>query len=163
MIADLLKKKWLLAALIVMLSWAVLGAIMARAQSVNDNSLITFPENYTKGSHYNTIDRGNAREEMFTSAEAIAAAKNGQPLPSGTVIVNEWYENGRLTHYFVMEKQTGWGGAYAPDLRAGDWRFRDFGPDKIPHQDDGTGCMACHRSQANGDFVWTHDQMKRMN
>ena len=136
------------------------GADSSGATAAVGNELIAFPESYRDGVHYNTIDRGSIREEMYTSEAAIAAAKSGKPLPDGTVILNEWYEDGQLTHYFVMEKRIGWGADYSEDARAGDWRFRDFHPDRSPNlSDNGTGCMACHRSQAAKDFVWTRDRM----
>jgi hypothetical protein len=32
------------------------------------------------------VDRGNLRQEIYTSRAAIDAVKRGQPIPSGTVI-----------------------------------------------------------------------------
>jgi hypothetical protein len=136
------------------------GAAVVYGQDQTGNAAIAFPKDYAKGVHYNTMHRGNVREEMFTTPAAVEAAKAGKPLPDGTVIVNEWYEGDTLTHYFVMEKQQGWGDAYPESVRDDDWRFRDFGPDKNPNlADDGSGCMSCHHSQAAHDFVWTYSQM----
>ena len=150
---------------LLMLGAALVGAAMAaRAQISTGSSLVKFPENYEQGVHYNTINRGNVREEMFTNADAVAAAKQGQPLPSGTVIVNEWYENGELTHYFIMEKRTGWGTEVSESARAGEWEFQDFLPNGAPKPgEDGSACKSCHRSQSNHDFVWTYERMSEAN
>jgi len=151
-----MKHIWVLALAAV----AATGAFVARAQISGGSGLVHYPERYQQGVHYNTINRGNVREEMFTSRAAVAAARTGQPLPSGTVIVNEWYENGRLTHYFVMEKRAGWGIEIPTGARAGEWEFQDFSPSKIAKADeDGSSCKSCHRSQADHDFVWTYGRM----
>ena len=71
------------------------------------SELIKFPESYTAGVLYATIDRGNITEEIFTSRAAIDAVKNGQPIPSGTVITLVDYRDGELFRYVVMEKRTG--------------------------------------------------------
>src|SRR5262245_25537653 len=54
---------------------------------------VVFPEAYAKGLLYWTQDRPNTNNpaatqirEYYTSAAAIAAAKSGMPMPSGTVI-----------------------------------------------------------------------------
>jgi uncharacterized membrane protein len=96
--------------------------------------LVNFPENYAEGVHYATVDRGNRRQEMFTSRAAIDAVKNGQPIPSGTVITLVDYLakldgrgnplkdasggliKGEISRYVVMEKRTGWGAEYPPEL-----------------------------------------------
>src|SRR5262245_63735909 len=49
---------------------------------------VAFPENYGKGVLYTTVDRADNKQyrELYATPEAIAAAKAGQPLPSGTVL-----------------------------------------------------------------------------
>src|SRR5712672_4017574 len=49
---------------------------------------IAFPENYAKGVLYTTVDRPDNKQyrELFSTPEAIAALKAGQPIPSGTVL-----------------------------------------------------------------------------
>jgi hypothetical protein len=41
------------------------------------SELVTFPESYTAGVLYGTVDRCNITQEIFTSREAIDAVKNG--------------------------------------------------------------------------------------
>src|SRR4051794_36293077 len=49
---------------------------------------VAFPENHAAGVLFTTVDRPNNKQsrELYTSAEALDAAKKGEPLPSGTVI-----------------------------------------------------------------------------
>ena len=88
-----------------------------------------FPADHAKGVLYMTLDRPDNKQyrELYTSPAAIEAAKNGQPMPSGTVITLVQYAakldasgnpekgaDGRfiknnLIGYTVMEKRTGWG------------------------------------------------------
>jgi len=49
---------------------------------------VAFPENHAAGVLFTTVDRPDNKQfrELYTSAEALDAAKKGEPLPSGTVI-----------------------------------------------------------------------------
>lgn len=134
---------------------------LAVLQAWAANDRVQFPENYKDGVHYTTVNRGGIREEIYANLEAIAAAKAGQPLPNGTVIMMEDYRGGRLHRYIVMENQAGWGAAYPENVRAGDWEFREFAPDRTPNTtENGQRCMSCHQSQAGQDFVFTLDRMR---
>ena len=135
--------------------------VAAAMQAWAANDRVQFPESYTDGEHYATVNRGGIREEIFTSLEAITAAKAGQPLPNGTVIVMEDHRGGKLHRYVVMEKRTGWGSAYPDNVRAGDLEFREFAPDRSPNLTEyGQRCMSCHQSQAGQDFVFTLVRMR---
>ena len=126
--------------------------------------LVKFPETYAEGVHYATVKRGNIREELFTSLDAIAAVKNGQPIPSGTVVTMEDYRDGKLFRYVVMEKRTGWGTEYPPEVRNGEWEFQAFNADKSVNQNENVSrCFSCHKSREQQDFVFTLDQMKGAN
>lgn len=130
-------------------------ATLALAQSGNE--AVTFPENYRDGVHYGTVTRGNIQEELFTSPEVLAAAKDNRPLPDGTVIMMEDYRSGELYRYIVMEKRAEW----ASVAKAGQWLFREFAPDRSPNaREDGSRCASCHQSQAPNDFVFTTQQMR---
>jgi Cytochrome P460 len=126
-----------------------------------DRDLVKFPENFAEGVHYTTVNRGNIREEFFTSRAAIDAVKNGQPFPSGTVITLVDYRHGKLFRYVVMEKHTGWSAEYPAEKRDGGWEFQAFNADKSVNQSEDVGrCFSCHKSQESQDFVFTLDQMK---
>lgn len=143
---------------------------------------VAFPENYAKGVLYTTVDRADNKQyrELYTSAEAIAAAKKGQPLPSGTVITlvqfaaklddkgvpvkgaNGRFIKDKLLAYTVMEKRAGWGAEYPEKMRNGEWEYQAFRADKSVN----TGaklenCFNCHKPLgAKVDYVFSYDKMK---
>lgn len=55
---------------------------------------VVFPENYDKGVMYSIVDRHDNKQyrELWTSAEAVEAARKGQPVPSGTVLMLVQYK-----------------------------------------------------------------------
>jgi hypothetical protein len=126
--------------------------------------LVKFPENFAQGVHYATVSRGNIRQEFFTSREAIEAAKKGEPFPSGTIITLVDHRDGKVFRYVVMEKRMGWGAEYPPEKRNGEWEFQAFNADGSVNRNENLDrCFACHKGQAQKDFVFTLDRMKTAN
>ncbi|MBD1379898.1 cytochrome P460 family protein [Metabacillus arenae] len=138
------------------------GDTAEKESSGYDRELVKFPENYDKGVNYATVNRGNVREEAYTSREAIEAVQNGQPIPSGTVVTLEIYRDEELSEIFVMEKRTGWGDQNPPDTpRNGDWLYQEFNGDRsLDYEEDIGRCFSCHANQERDDFVNTFDEMK---
>jgi hypothetical protein len=146
---------------------------------------VMFPDSHAKGVMYTTVDRADNKQyrELFVSPEAVAAAKEGKPLPSGTVITLVQYKakldaqgnpdkdaNGRfikgdLLAYTVMEKRTGWGAEYPENVRNGEWEYQAFTADgKVNDKANLTGCFNCHKPLPSGqDFVFSYDKMKSAN
>ena len=136
-------------------------ALAAAWQAGADGDMVQFPGEYAGGVHYATVNRGNVREELFTSQAAIDALKAGRPFPSGTVITMEDYRSNELYRYVVMEKRTGWGSGHPADLRTGEWEFQWFNPDRTVKAGENLDrCRSCHTSQAAQDFVFTADRIK---
>jgi len=153
---------------------------------------IAFPERYAEGVMYTTVDRpASARpsttglestaqyRKHYATAGAIKALRNGEPIPSGSVMTVVKYrakldaqghpirhDNGRfvkgdLIGFSVMEKRTGWGAEYSPEIRNGEWKFQEFTADRKPNEKVNLlACMQCHRSQANKDYLFTFDKIK---
>lgn len=129
-----------------------------------DSDPVKFPESFADGVLYATVERGNIKEEIFTGRAAIDAVKKGQALPDGTVITLVDYRDGKLFRYVVMEKRAGWGADYPPEKRNGEWEYQAFNADKSVNRNENVErCFACHRSQANRDFVHTFDRLKATN
>jgi hypothetical protein len=102
---------------------------------------VAFPENYAKGVMYTTVDRADIKQfrERYATPETIGALREGEPIPSGTVLAMVQYKaqldtqgnpvkdaNGRfvkgdLAGFTVMEKRAGWGTEYPAELRNGEW------------------------------------------
>lgn len=123
--------------------------------------LVKFPEGYDKGVLFTTVTRGNTYEELYTSREAIEAAQNGQPIPSGTVITLKIFKDEELYRYFVMEKRDGWGDQNPPDMRNGDWQYQSFSPDgSVDEEVDIGRCFSCHANVERDDYVNKLDEMK---
>jgi len=141
---------------------------------------VTFPTNYQSGVLYTIVDRNDLKEvrEMWTSPEAIEAAKAGKALPHGTVITHVAYKavtdaqgtplldnkgrflKGDLLFYFVMEKRPGWGAEYPDQLRNGEWEFSNFKPDRTFNEKANfAGCLGCHRPHEKLDYVKSYFAM----
>jgi Cytochrome P460 len=105
-------------------------------------------ERRPEGVLFATLDRADNEQyrEFYTSQAAIEAAKRGEPLPNGTVIINVQYAaqldaqgnpvkdaNGRfiktnIVAYNVMEKRAGWGTEYPDDIHNGEWEYQALRP-----------------------------------
>jgi plastocyanin len=135
---------------------------------------VAFPTNYKDGVLYTVADRHDIKQyrELYTSREAVDAAKAGKPLPAGTVITLVQYRaqvdsqgnplkdargrflRGDLVGYAVMEKRAGWGDAYPDSLRNGDWEFAAFTADgKLNDKANYSACFVCHKPHAGQDYV----------
>jgi hypothetical protein len=163
------------------LSVAALAAVSLTVTVRAGGDKIAFPENYAKGVLYTTVDRPDNKQyrELFSTPEAIAALKAGQPIPSGTVLTLVQYKavvnaagdpekdaNGRfmkgdLIGYAVMEKRAGWGTEYADDMRNGEWEYQAFKADKtVNDKANLKACFTCHKPLDKQDFVFSFDKMK---
>ena len=142
---------------------------------------VVFPENFSKGVLYTTVDRADNKQyrELYSTPEAIAALKAGKPIPSGTVLTLVQYKaqldasgnpekdaNGRflkgeLIGYTVMEKRDGWGAEYGDDIRNGEWEYQAFKADKsINDKAVLKNCFTCHKPYDKQDFVFSFEAMK---
>jgi Cytochrome P460 len=161
---------------------ALAAAVTVQAQVKPTGEKVAFPENYAQGVLYATVDRADNKQyrELFTSQAAIEAAKRGEPLPNGTVIINAQYAaqldpqgnpvkdaNGRfikgnLIGYTVMEKRAGWGANYPDDIRNGEWEYQAFRADKTPNTNANlTNCYTCHKPLGlQQDFVFSYERLK---
>jgi hypothetical protein len=143
---------------------------------------VMFPENFAAGMLYTTVDRADNKQyrELFVSpAEAIEAAKKGEPLPSGTILTlvqyaaqldaqgvplkdaNGRFIKGNLIGYTVMEKRSGWGGEYPDNVRNGEWEYQAFTAEKkVNEKANLTACFNCHKPLDKQDFVFSYDKLK---
>ena len=77
--------KFLAASAAIAYASAALVAVAARA----GGDKVVFPENYSSGTLYTTVDRADNKQfrELYVSPPAaVEAAKKGEPMPSGTVV-----------------------------------------------------------------------------
>jgi hypothetical protein len=141
---------------------AVLGVLASLSmQALAAGDLVTFPDGFADGVRYAMVERGNIREEIFTSQSAVEAVKKGKPIPGGTVITLVDYRDGKLFRFVVMEKRSGWGAAYPPEKRNGEWEYQAFNADRSVNCSENVDrCFGCHKGQAQQDHVFTLDRMR---
>ncbi len=128
---------------------------------------VGFPKGYaTAFSNYLSLDRTQNDDQvirLFANEKALAAARVGEPLPSGSVLAAEIYKavkndkgeviesslgrrlRGPMAAVAVMEKRDGWGKDIPEDVRNGDWDFAIFKPtgERMAGKDINE-CRACH-------------------
>lgn len=135
---------------------------------------VAFPAGYAGHVLYTTLDRHDVKQyrELYGTPEAVRAAREGKPIPSGSVLTLVIYKaqadasgalvkdasgrfvKGDLIGFTVMEKRTGWGTEYPADLRNGEWEYAAFGADgKLNEKANYTGCFQCHKPYETQDFV----------
>jgi hypothetical protein len=158
-------------------------AALAAAVSVRAGSdRIAFPNDYAKGVVYKTEDRADNKQvrEFFVNHEAFEAAREGAPLPSGTVITvvryaaeldaqgnpakdasGRFIKTNNILGYSVREKRAGWGAEYSEEKRNGEWEYRVFRADRTANPDTNyETCFGCHKSQASQEYMFTFDSLK---
>jgi len=144
---------------------------------------IAFPAGYRSHVLYTTVDRYDVKQyrELYGTPEAVQAAREGKPLPSGTVLTLIQYKaqvdaqgkplkdaNGRfikgdLIGYTVMEKRMGWGTEYPAELRNGEWEYAAFNPEmRLNDKANYKACFQCHKPHEKQDFVMSFLQLKGM-
>lgn len=153
---------------------ALVAVVVIAQRSSAGPDKIAFPASYKDGVLYAVIDRHDIKQyrELWGTADAVKAAREGKPIPSGTVLTLVQYKaqvdaqgnpikdaNGRfvkgdLVAYTVMEKRTGWGTEYPDDLRNGDWEYSVFNAEaKFNDKANFKGCFQCHKPHEKQDFV----------
>jgi len=141
---------------------------------------IAFPANYKDHVLYATVDRYDNKQyrELYGTADAVKAAREGKPIPSGTVLTLVQYKaqvdasgnpvkdaNGRfvkgdLVGITVMEKRTGWGTEYPDDIRNGEWEYSAFAADgKFNDKANYKACFQCHKPHDQMDYVISYPAM----
>jgi hypothetical protein len=145
---------------------------------------VTFPEGYESSfTHYTTVNRADERKQVvkiFANDTALASAKDGAPLESGSVIVMEVYkakldaqgnpvvggdgffEPAELAAITVMEARDGWGADYPEAWRNGTWEFAAFKPDDHGLVErDYQPCFECHKPLDAADYLFSFDALAK--
>ena len=165
--------------------YAVLAA--AAAWSIGAPALagpdkVRFPEGYQDSfTHYATVSRADERKQVvriFANDTALASARDGAPLDSGSVLVMEVYkakldadespvvggdgffERGDLAAIAVMEARAGWGEEYPEAIRNGNWEYALFDAKTHALMDrDHQPCLECHKPLHESDYVFSFDAL----
>ena len=142
---------------------------------------VAFPENWSKGVMYATVDRPDTKQyrEFYTTPDVIAAVKNGQPIPDGAMVVlaaymaqvdaagvplkdaNGRFMKGNLAAVNVQQKKKGFGDDIPASIRNGDWVYQSFSPDgKVNDKANLTACYQCHLPFAKDEFLTNFAKLK---
>ena len=114
------------------------------------------------------------REDLYINPEALKLARDGEPLPHGTVLTIVVFKakldekgspltdkkgrfiKGELDHINVMGKGQGWGAEYPEPIRNGEWEYATFQENGTQVKRNYTPCFNCHKPMANTDFVFSY-------
>lgn len=155
---------------------AIAAAAVAIAQATvpSGPNKLAYPEGWDKGVMYATVDRYDTKQyrEFWGPADAVKAAREGQPIPYGTVLTLAAYAakvdangvplkdaNGRfikdrLLAVNSMAKGQGYGADIPAEIRNGDWIYQSFTPDgKVNDKANLTACFQCHLPFRNDDYL----------
>jgi cytochrome c553 len=128
---------------------------------------VTFPEGYRSTFRmYQTVNRPDLNQVRYLYANPVAvqAAREGRPLPAGSVLLLEqwaakldgdkkpvtgadgFFAPDRLVGYALMGSGNGWGAGFPEMLRNGDWNYALLNPDLKPRPGvNQADCLACHK------------------
>ena len=164
----------------VLVSIAAAGAGLAAVAVVSQTLVppgpnkLAFPAEWDKGVLYATVDRHDTKQyrEFYGPADAVKAAREGKPIPNGTILTLAAYAakldaegkpvkdaNGRfvkdkLVAVNSMQKQAGWGNDIPAEIRNGDWIYQSFTPDgKVNDKANLAACYQCHLPFAKDDYL----------
>lgn len=142
---------------------------------------VAFPRDWSKWTMYATVDRPDTRQyrEFYTTPDVVAAAKAGQPLPDGAVIVlaaymaqqdaagvplkdaNGRFLKGALAAVNVQQKKKGFGDEIPASIRNGDWLYQSFLPDgKVNDKANLTACYQCHLPFSKDEYLTNLAKLK---
>jgi cytochrome c553 len=142
---------------------------------------VSFPEGYKSAfSKYHTINfpaTGQVRY-YYANKAAMQAAREGRPLPQGSVLFAEvyaaklgadkkpvtgadgFYVAEKLLFYTAMASGAGWGSDVPEMLRNGDWNYAIFTLDKQHRPGvNQAECFACHKPLDSTSYVFTLKQL----
>jgi len=144
-------------------------------------SSVPFPEGYQSTfKKYHTINFPATKQVRyyFANKAAVQAAKEGKPLPDGSVLFAEvhsakldadkkpvtgadgFYVADKLLFYTAMARESGWGKDIPDMLRNADWNYAVFTTDfKQRPGVNQAECLACHKPLDNVSYTFTLKQL----
>jgi Cytochrome P460 len=157
-------------------AWSIGSAALAGPANVQ------VPEGYQDDfTHYSTVNRADERKQVvkiFANDTALASARDGAPLDSGSVLVMEVYkakldadenpvvgsdgffEPAEMAAIAVMESRAGWGEEYPDEIRNGTWEYALFDAKEHTLMDrDHQPCFECHKPLHEADYVFSFDAL----
>ena len=156
---------------------AAISSAQQRAYTPGPANIQLPPDWETRFIRYQTLDNEQRRivRNIFINPEAFMAARAGQPLPYGTLVLLADQRaragadgallrdaNGRLIpapawlSVGAQQKERGWGEGYAANIRNGEWEYARVNGDGTRNNGPVEACFTCHlQNVANQDFTFT--------
>jgi len=162
------------------------GVVAARSEPLPAlvATRVTFPENYKSTfTMYQTVNRPDINQVRYLWANPVAvqAARDGKPMPHGTLFVLEhhaakldaerkpvtgsdgFYVADKFLAFTVMGTGQGWGEAFPEMLRNGDWNYAAFSPDmKLRAGVNQAECLACHKPLDKMSFLFSLEPLTKV-
>ncbi|NKE43971.1 cytochrome P460 family protein [Roseomonas frigidaquae] len=165
------------AAALALLAVGIPAGAQPRAPYTTGPHNITLPSDWEQRFiRYATVDKADRKiiRHLYVNPEAFAAARAGQPLPHGSLIIMAdtrarldaagnplLDQQGRFIAapgwiaLAAQEKQPGWGEGYPPELRNGEWEYAAFTGTGERRNVSLNGCFTCHiNTRAQQDFAF---------
>lgn len=142
---------------------------------------VAFPEGYKAGFKlYQTVNRPDINQVRYLYANPVAwqAARDGKPLPDGSVLLLEqhaarldesrkpvvgsdgYFVAERFLAHAVMASGEGWGRDFPEMLRNGNWNYAVFNPDgKLRAGVNQADCLACHKPLDKASYTFSIDAL----
>lgn len=142
---------------------------------------VKFPDDYRATfTRYHTIDFPETRQvrHYFANDVALRAAREGRPLPDGSVLFAEVHSArldgagrpvtgtdgqfvaDKLLFYTAMARDAGWGREIPDMLRNDDWNYAVFTTDGRHRAGvNQAECLACHKPRDKVSYLFTLDPL----
>ncbi len=129
---------------------------------------------------YQTVNSSDINQVRYLYANPLAwqAAREGRPLPDGSVLILEqhaakldadktpvpgadgFFQADRLLGYAVMAHSPDWGKDFPDMLRDGNWNYAVFNPDlKQRAGVNQADCLTCHKPLDKQNFLFSFDPL----
>lgn len=153
----------------------------SEAAAAIKKSRMGFPKDFPKGfTPYLTTNDAekNTIAKTYISTTGFQAAKASKALPDGTTIIvvhssakldankkpviekdGSWAVD-KIVSYAGMETRTGWGNDIPELLRNANWSYGVFSADKAPRPVNQAVCLACHKPEAAGEYVFSFKELR---
>ena len=144
-------------------------------------SNVIFPENYQATfKPYHTINFPATKQVRvyYANPVALKAAKEGKPLPDGSVLFTEvysakldadknplkgsdgFYERDQIILYTAMARDVGWGNDIPEMLRNENWNYAIFTKDKQHRPGvNQAECLGCHKPLDKASYTFTMKEL----
>lgn len=142
---------------------------------------VGFPDDYKSTfTRYHAINFPARRQvsHFYANAIALKAAKEGKPLPDGSVLFTEVYSArqdadkkpvtgtdgffvaDQILFYTAMARAPGWGRDIPEMLRNDDWNYAVFTPSRqLRPGVNQAECLACHKPLEKTSYTFTLEQL----